>query len=82
MEPSNVLLISEEKKKPMNNGLFLDNPIRKCNGYIFSCPDFSVGHVKYIPISVTTFTVISNKMRVMDNISLTKFSIALSLDVK
>jgi len=82
MEPPNALLISEEEKKPMDNRLFSDNPNGKCNGYIFNCPDFSVGHVKYVPISLTTFTVIPNTMRVLDNISLTKRSIALSLDVK
>jgi len=36
MEPPNVLLISEDEKKSMNNRLFSDNPIRKCNGYMFS----------------------------------------------
>jgi len=60
----------------------LDNPNGKCNGYILNCPDFSVGHVKCIPISLTTFTVIPNTMRVLDNIFLTKLSIALNLDVK
>ena len=66
----------------MNNCLFSDDPNRKCNGYIFNRPDISVGHVKCIPISLTTFTVIPNTMRVLDNISLTKRSITLSLDVK
>ena len=66
----------------MNNHFFSDKPNRKCNGYIFNCPDFSVEHVKCIPISLTAFTVIPNTMRVLDNISLTKRSIALSLDVK
>jgi len=65
MEPPNALLISEEERKSKNNRLFSDNSNRKCNGYIFNYTDFSVGHVKYIPISLTTFTVIPNTMRVL-----------------
>jgi len=82
MLPPNALLISEEEKKPLNNCLFSDNRNKKCNGCIFNCPDVSVRHVKYIPISLTTFIVIPNAMRMLDNISLTKRSIALSVDMK